>query len=582
MSYPEFKTETYDCTGGINTKASPYLTGNNQFLDLINVNFVQPGALTKRPGTAPFVGATVSGRVTSGIQFERLSGASYVIVAANTNLYTISAGTFSALVTGLQSGALFDFVPFVDRLFAANGSQFFKTDGANFTNYGLPAPSGYGITAAYSSSGGFTGVVQAAPGYFNDRGYFGPIGTVATLTTHGASANTLFYYGLTLPPGFGVSGVQFYHTSPGGGDLFGSTQFPGSAVVSGATLADSSVLTTLVEPTNIYFTLTPRYLELYNNQLFMAGFSTALSTAVWSDIGEPESVQPDYEAEFRTNDGDRITGMKAYSSALIVSKQRSFHRITGDDPNNFQLQEISDQYGCLSNRAMVVWEDRLWFLDPKGVVEYNGANIGIVSNDIEPLFTSMNVAAAIDNATALHVREKNEVWFAFPIDGATMNNCIAAYDYVAKAWTRYKGVDVSQMFLAQSPTIAITPFVCGYTGGVGYFGSSLFGDNSQSITCTILTRFQSDRGQTQESQYRQFYLSVDPIFGATQSIGVNLRSNFGTSIQASRTMYQAPFQSRIDFGIPARSIQAEIIHSSATLPFRVTGYAFASRLQRKT
>lgn len=582
MAYTPFKTETYDCTGGINTKASPYVTGKNEFLDLVNVNFVQPGALTKRAGTTPFLGATVTGRLTSGIQFERLSGASYLVVAANTNLYTVSTSAFSSIRTNLQNAALFDFTAFVDRLFCANGTDFFKTDGVNTANYSLPPPTGYSIYAGFTAGAGLSGTVVAAPGYFNDRGYFGPPGNAVTLSLNGISFNAVAYAGLTLAPGFGISGIQFYRSSVDGVDIFGTTTAPGSAVVAGATFLDFAPLTDRVEPTSLYFTLAPRYLELYNNQLFMAGFSSALSSVVWSDIGEPESVQPDYEAEFRTNDGDRITGMRAYEGSLVVTKQRSFHRVSGDNPNDFQLTELSNQYGCLSNRAMVVWEDQLWFLDSKGVVEFNGANVSIVSTPIEPLFMRMNVSAAIDNATATHYRERNEVWFAFPIDSSTVNNVIVVYDYVAKAWTRYEGVQISELFRAQSATISITPFFCGYTGNLNYFNPAVYGDNGAGITCRILTRFQADGGQTQERQYRQFYLNVDPIVGFTQPIDINFYSNYGSSVLVSRTMYQAPYQSRVDFGIPARSIQAEILHSSASLPFRVTGYAFASRFQRDT
>lgn len=583
MAYDKLKTETYVCTGGINTKASPYATDKNEFLDLINVNFVQPGALTKRQGTTGYLGATVSGRITGGIEFERLSGASYLIVTANTNMYVVSTTSFSAVRTGLLDSALFDFVPFVDRLFAANGQDFFKTDGVNTSNYGLPPPAGYGITAAYSIGGfsaGLTGTILAAPAYVNDRGYIGPIGPGVTLTMNGASANTVFYYGLTVAPGFGVTYVRFFRTSPGGLNLFGTTLAPGAAIVSGATFADFAPLSSLAAPTNIYFTLIPRYLELFNNQLFMGGFSGALSTAVWSDVGEPESVQPEFSAEFRTNDGDRMTGLKSYSSALVVSKQRSFHRLTGDNPDNFLLQEISDQYGCLSNRAMVTWETKLWFLDSRGIVEYDGANVRVVSTKVEPIFTTMNVEAAIDNAVGIHYRQFNEVWFGIPCNGATMNNTVVVFDYVSNAWTTYQGLNISSLFLAKSALPAKVPFYGSYTGAIFSFGASLFGDAGNAITCLIKTRFQADGGQTEQRQYRRFYLNVDPILGSSQAITVNIRSDFGASIQVQRTMYQAPFQSRIDFGTPARSIQAEIVHTSATLPFRVPGYAFASRFQR--
>ena len=45
----------------------------------------------------------------------------------------------------------------------------------------------------------------------------------------------------------------------------------------------------------------------------MAGFSAQPSRVYWSNIGEPEGVDPSFFAEFRTNDGDRLTGLKVYN-----------------------------------------------------------------------------------------------------------------------------------------------------------------------------------------------------------------------------------------------------------------------------
>ena len=360
-------------------------------------------------------------------------------------------------------------------------------------------------------------------------------------------------------------------------DLFGTTTAPSSAV----TVTDAGFpLTNLVTNDNLYFTMAPRFMELYNNQLFLAGFSSQLSTVYWSNIGEPEGIDPTFNAEFRTNDGDRITSLKTYNGSLVVTKERSIHRVTGDNPSNFSLQEISDQYGCISNRAIVVWENRCWFLDTKGICEYDSASIRIVSNKIEDLFKRMNLSAARDNAAAIHNRDQNEVWFTFPIDGANYNNCIAVYDYLADAWTRYEGVQVSSLWLAQGTLGRKSVIVGGYTGTVSFFGSTFTSDLGQAITCTIKTPFFFEQGQTIEKQWRRFYLNVDPVIGITQPISVNFYTDYGTAASLSRTMYQAPFQSRIDFGLVARSVQAEIVHSSETLSLRVYGYTFESRFQR--
>jgi hypothetical protein len=231
---------------------------------------------------------------------------------------------------------------------------------------------------------------------------------------------------------------------------------------------------------------------------------------------------------------------------------------------------------------MVTFENKLWFLDSKGIVEYDSASFGICSNKVEPIFKSMNVDAAKENACAIHARDFNEVWFAIPCNGSTVNNCIVVYDYITNAWTHYEGIDLSSLWLARGQLSAKTPMFGNYSGAIFNFGASLMGDSGRGITCSFDTFFLASRGQTTENQYRRFYLNVDPILGITQPITVNFRTNYGTTIQATRTMYQNPFQSRADFGLSAKSIQAEVYQSSATLPFKVNGFAFESRFQRAT
>lgn len=559
----------------MNSKASPYANGPTELRDIVNMNGATPASLTKRQGSTLYVGATVSGRISGGYEFIRLSGASYFIATANTNAYTVTS-SFNAFKTGLLNGALFSFSTFVDRLFACNGQDFFKYDGANTTNYGLPnGATNWGVTAIVG--GGLSGTFVASFGYLNDRGYFGPAANGITIALNGSTFGTIGYYGLTAPSGFGITALSFYRTNAGAVDLTGTTYAPASTVTANDT---GWPLTTRLAPNTFYFTLVPKYLELFNNQLFMSGFSTIPSTVVWSQIGEPEGIEPQFSAEFRTNDGDRITGMKFYSSSLVVSKENSFHRIDGDNPSNFTLNEVSDQYGCLSHRAMVVFNDRLWFLDTKGIVEYNGANVNIVSNKVEDIFTRMNRTAARENAAAIHVKDANEVWFAIPIDGSTVNNAVVVYDYLSEEWFRYEGFNASSLFIAKGAQSKRVPFYGGYSGNLFNFGISLMGDNGSAITCMVKTAYSIAGDHTEERQWRRFYIDVDPVLGTTQAIQINMRTNYGSTIQLSRTMYQNPFQSRVDFGIPSRSIQAEIVHASATLPFKLNGYTFESRFQR--
>lgn len=584
MPYEKLKEEHYSNLGGQNTKVSHYLTPEGAVLQLVNMDYTRAGAWTKVPGTTIFTGATIAGAITGLFQFSRLNGASYVIASANTNIYTVTiGGAFVPFRSSLQNNSLFDFVTFVDRLFCANGNDFFKSDGASSSKYSLPP--GSTLTLTPSGSGSFTGYFQYAYGYLNDRGYQGPVSAFQGISLAGSI--TLAITGFTTPSDYGITSIIIYRSE---NNLLANVFQIGSIPAGGTLFGDNGLtLSSTINPPYIWFTLAPKYIKIFNNQLFMAGFSNALSTVWFSTIGEPEGVGITASFDVRTNDGDRITGFKNYQGQLMITKQRSFHTLSGDNPQNFTLQEQSDQYGCLSNRAMATFNDRFFFLDRKGIAEYNGANINIVSNPMESVFLRMNIPAALDMATMIHVKERNEVWTAFPVDGATLNNQMVVYDYFSNQWYERQGLNIGELALITSEKTYPTPFYGGYTGNIFSFGQSLCGDNGAAITCSVFTRFHSgdgtaDVGQSTEKQFRRLWLDVDPLavsVGGTVSVTVKLFANQGVSTPVFTTaMYGATWQTRIDYGVSAKSLAYQFIHSSATQTLRINGYTIAHRFQR--
>ena len=568
----KFKSENYTNFGGINTKASKYLTGPTEFLDLSNLDFTTPGALTKRPGTALYNGATVLGRITGLYQFERLNGASYLVASANTNIYNVTTN-FSSFRASLTNNALFDFKTFVDRLFCANGSQFFIYDGTSQRNFGIPVPPAItAFTGISHASGGMSGIYLYSYAFQNDRGDIGGIAPGFTVSVEGQTAIVLS--GFTLITGFGVTATAIYRTAPG------LQQFTRIGFLSGSTFIDNNLpLSNELSNNSLWFSLAPRYLEIYNNQLFMAGFSGLPSTVFFSEIGKPETIRPSNFFEVRTNDGDRVTGLKSYAGQLVVFKEKSFSVLSGDSPENFLLREVSTEYGCLSHRAIAVYEDFLTFLDRKGIAIYNGANVQIMSNAIEPTFNAMNPQAALNNATAVHNRSRNELWYSIPCDGATLNNCTVVFDYVSKAFTKFEGFNASSILVTRATFSTETAFYGSYSGAVVYFGPNLTSDLGLGFTCLAESRFLNDAGNSVTKQWRRFYLDVQSQ-GISSSVKADFRADYGSSIELTRTIGTLNQQTRTDFGIPAKSLQVSLTHIDPSSPLKMFGFSFEYRIQR--
>lgn len=582
----KFKTENYAAIGGINEKASPYLTGKNQQLDLVNLDFSQPGAMSQRPGSTYFIGATVSGQMTGVYEYQKLNGASFVITSANTNVYRVNAGTFTSIRSGLTNGAKPDFLTFVDRLFVANGAQFFKYDGTNASKFSLPPGEGPGVSGAMGfsllgSGSGFSGNVYYTYGYLNDRGFLGAVG--GTLMVNPAGASQVELLGFTTPSDFGITAIAIYRTAINGTDqaLIGFAP-------AGASLFFDPFLPQQVTPapTWLYFTLAPSFIEIYANRLVMGGFSSLLSTFFWSETGEPEGVEPENFAEVRTNDGDKLTGMRVYQGDLVLGKFKSIHRFSGDRNDNFNLVEVTDQMGAVNNRCIVTFDDRCFLLDQNGVVEFNGARAVIISDRMESTFYAMNVAAARETAFGIHVRNRNQVWFAIPTDGATLNNTIVVYDYLVDSWTKYRGIFPSSLGIVQGPLSKPQPFFGSYSGQLLYMSPSLMVDVTGGFTLSMLTRFHAEKGQTVEKMFRRLFLNMDPTpESVTLPIWVELFSDFDRrNVTATRMMYGSTFQSRVDFGVEAKTMAARfttVTQAGLTMPIRIQGYTFAERVLRE-
>ncbi len=334
-------------------------------------------------------------------------------------------------------------------------------------------------------------------------------------------------------------------------------------------------------PFCFFNTFTPKYLEQNNNVMFYSGFSNAPSSIQFSEIGEPEFTQPDYSFEVRTNDGDKVTGMKTYNSTVIVTKERSFAKIMGSTPEDLQLVELSTEFGCISNKSIVEFDQKLAWLDRRGILEFNGSTWQIISTPVEPIFRRMNLSAAREKACSVNHQYRNQVWFGIPIDGSSTNNITVVYDYLVGAWTYFDGFNPSSFALVKGSLGTPSAWRGDYSGKVHYFGESFYGDNGQGITCLGVPNWEVDGGQQSTSLWRRFFLDVAPASGATGVINTRIFSNYDAStVQATFAMYQNQFQSRADFGIGAKAVTAEFSHFSASLPLLINGFSWTKRFLR--
>lgn len=324
----------------------------------------------------------------------------------------------------------------------------------------------------------------------------------------------------------------------------------------------------------------PRYTEVYQNRLMLAGFSSQPSTVWFSDIAEPEGYSPDANFEVRTNDADVVTALRSYATRLYIFKKNSFHTLSGDNPNNFFLQEISDQYGCVNHQSTAIFGEIMAFLDRKGVMTFNGSGLSVLSIKVQPYFDRMNYNAALINACMMHDKLRNQLLVSFPIDSSTVNNIILIYDYVAQAWSTYTTLNATAFAMIQGRFNTRFPLFGDLQGRINWFGGSFLADNGVSMTTYFKTRFIHDIGDSIQKQFRRLYLNSNQQ-GVTLNIPINFYQDYGPSIVLATTLSLGAFQQRIDFGISAKSLAFDATMVPIIQPLEIQGFTIEQRMQRR-
>ena len=562
-------------------------------------------------------------------------GHSFVLYAPAVNMYsgdgTAGAFLFSDSQTTKKlyynpvahGSSPYDFAVFNNKLYMANGAAFYKMEGTTLTPafLGYPLWAGAGVSVQSSSSFSpttgfypFGASLRYSIGcFFTDYdGNRGPIAYLTELVTGNSTRAYRLYGQLGSSIPYGVSNITFCSTvgytlgSPfsyltnfyvldsswvmtpdafAGGSLVDLGSLGGSLMpASGATLyASFGFLPDFPGVTTgnyLPMTVSPKHIEVFANRLFMSGFAYNKSAVWWSAVGALAGMDPTSYIEVRTNDGDEITCLKNYGPRLVIFKNFSFHVLAGDAPQNFSVGQASDEYGCVNNRCAVVYNDLMAFLDYKGVISFNGASSELISYKIQNQIDRINWSAAKTTACMINDKQRSQLLIAVPVDGATYNNLTLVYDYIVNAWTKYEGFNPAVFAVMSGRLSTRTAFIGGYSGTITHFGSSFQGDAGAGFTCYAKPAFMHPGGQATEKQFRRLFLNVDEVTSATVPININFFKNYGSSTVLNRTMYLSPFQSRIDFGIPSKSLTFEFSKFSATTTIKVHGFALGYRFQR--
>ena len=169
------------------------------------------------------------------------------------------------------------------------------------------------------------------------------------------------------------------------------------------------------------------------------------------DSGEKEAVPAENVILVGTSAADPITGFAIAGDYVLLFKEHSTYMLTQDKNGKPILTPISDSVGCVSDRAAVGFEGRIYFVSKNGLFAFDGSKIVPISKEIGELVKAVpkselrNSVAWVDptnrrvnfSLTTGPKSINNEVWTIHVDNGAMSRSDLSIYSSV-----RYKDMTI--------------------------------------------------------------------------------------------------------------------------------------------
>lgn len=174
----------------------------------------------------------------------------------------------------------------------------------------------------------------------------------------------------------------------------------------------------------------PRFIESWQNRVYMARSDNNRSRIWWSDVGDPHTWPAANVTDLDPNDGEEITGMGRVGPYLLVFKRTKTFLVYDSDTSANRV--LSGAIGCVANRTIVETPmGTMWLSHGEGVVVTNGQTVKTISKKIQPtLDAAINAGSA---ANACGAWFNSHYYLGFSSAGGA-NDLLFDYDSLLESW----------------------------------------------------------------------------------------------------------------------------------------------------
>jgi hypothetical protein len=473
---------------------------------------------------------------TAGVSYD--SNYKQATLTLTTSLASSPADKAAITFTS-HSGNIKGVAAWDDSVLVYRNSDIYRTTGSGYTkinvpSYGTVLVNGGSQTGATLAVDGLTDIPQIGD-TFSVAGIEKIYTVLAVPTVTSGGATISIYPSLASSPADNAAVTWLSH-SRANGTKMRTTKYRIGGVdyimgVDGYNKPfkwDGTTFTTLTNA--ISDVVGASFVVFHKNQMFFAKGQTLTFTAPYTDN--------DFSAANGAgviNIGGEITGVIVFREALIIFTDKTISQVTGNTLQDFVLQPITRNVGCVASDTVQEVGGDVIFLGPEGLRLLSATdrvgdfNLGVVSKPIQNEMTSL--ISSSSSFSSCVIKQKSQ----YRILG--YNDSVSAANSKGVIGTQIVGNDTSQMnwaettgikaFVADSDYVNQTEtIVFAHSDGYVYqmeSGNSFDGSN---IVASFATPFVPVQDPRLRKTFYKMVLYADPQGG--MSISVNLKYDFDT------------------------------------------------------
>lgn len=201
------------------------------------------------------------------------------------------------------------------------------------------------------------------------------------------------------------------------------------------------------------------------------------------------------------------TAIAAFEDSVVCWSEQTMHALFGNDPYDYYLSDTIED-GCISNKSVIEYKGRLYFLDYGKFKAYANARPEDVSQKVKAYLEGINLT---HRAKCVSGKHGKYIYLSIPYGAATTNNLTLEYDTETGNWYPWNEGYVDFVNVGEA-LYGVT------TAGKFYKLNSGITNAGAAIEWSAITGADNSQVLRQKKVVSDIYLLVDLPIGSTLTV----------------------------------------------------------------